>query len=210
MKIEFIPAKSKLNVLAVVNLAKLPKKIGLVTTIQFLDQLDKVKVHLENKGHTVFVGGQVLGCDASKAKEIRDKVDAFLYIGSGEFHPLRVLTETGKKVIVANPVSGEVGELSDYDLKQINKKAMGKYNKFLHAKKIGILVSTKPGQYNLDKAIKLKKELDKESFIFITDEIKVSELENFPDIGFWVNTACPRIEDKKIISLEDLENYKNS
>ena len=208
MKIEFIPAKIKLNVLEVVKLAKLPKKIGLVTTIQFLDQLDKVKIYLEGKDHKVFIGGQILGCDASKAKKIKDKVDTFLYIGSGEFHPLRVLMETGKKVIIANPVSGEVGEVSDYELKEIKKKAMGKYNKFLHAKKIGILVSIKPGQYNLDKAVNLKKELDKESFIFIGDEIRVNELEDFNDIDFWVNTACPRIEDKKIISLEDLENCK--
>jgi len=208
MKIEYVNAESSLDVLKVVKLAKLPKKVGLVTTIQFLNQLDKVKKYLEGKDHEVIVGGQVLGCDANSARKIKDKVDAFLYIGSGEFHPLRVLSETGKKVIIANPISGEVGELSDGEIEEIKKKAMGKYNKFLHADKIGILVSTKPGQYKLDEAIKLKESLDKESFIFIGDEIRVNELEDFNDINFWVNTACPRIEDKNIISLEDLEKYK--
>jgi len=208
MKIEYVHTESSLDVLKVVKLAKLPKKVGLVTTIQFLGQLEKVKNYLE-KNHEVFIGGQVLGCDASSAKKISSKVDAFLYIGSGEFHPLRVLIETGKKVIIANPISGEVGELSDAEIKEIEKKVLGKYNKFLHAKKIGILVSTKPGQYNLDKAFALKESLDEEGFIFIGDEIRVNELEDFNDIDFWVNTACPRIEDRNIISLEDLEKYKN-
>jgi len=119
-----------------------------------------------------------------------------------------VLIETGKKVIVANPISREVGELSNAEIKEIEKKVLGKYNKFLHAEKIGILVSTKPGQYNLDKAFELKKSLDKESYIFIGNEIRVNELEDFNDIDFWVNTACPRIEDRNVISLEDLEKYK--
>ncbi|MBU3941110.1 MAG: 2-(3-amino-3-carboxypropyl)histidine synthase subunit [Nanoarchaeota archaeon] len=210
MKVEYVLAKSNLDVLKVVKLAKLPKKVGLVTTIQFLNQLDKVKGYLEGQDHEVFVVGQILGCNAGNAKKIADKVDAFLYVGSGEFHPLRVLIETGKKVIIANPVSGEVGELSGAEIKEIEKKVLGKYNKFLHAKKIGILVSTKPGQYNLDKAFALKESLDKESYIFIGDEIRVNELEDFNDIDFWVNTACPRIEDRNIISLEDLEKYKSS
>ena len=208
MKVEYVLAESDLDVLKVVKLAKLPKKIGLVTTIQFLKQLDKVKSYLEGLGHEVYLGGQVLGCNAGNAKKISSKVDAFLYIGSGEFHPLRVLIETGKKVIVANPISGEVGELSDIEIKEIEKKILGKYNKFLHAEKIGILVSTKTGQYNLDKAFALKESLDKECFIFIGDEIRINELEDFNDIDFWVNTACPRLEDKNIISLEDLEKMK--
>jgi len=208
MKIEYVNAESELDVLEVVKLAKLPKKIGLVSTIQFLGQLEKVKSYLEGKGHNVFIGGQILGCNASSALKISSKVDAFLYIGSGDFHPLRVLIETGKKVIIANPISGEVGELSDNEIKEIKKKVLGKYNKFLHAKKIGIIVSIKSGQYNLDKAIKLKERLDKESYIFIGDEIRVNELEDFNDIDFWVNTACPRIESSNIISLEDLESFK--
>ncbi|MBU1245439.1 MAG: diphthamide synthesis protein [Nanoarchaeota archaeon] len=208
MKVAYVLAKSNLDVLKVVKLAKLPKKVGLVTTIQFLGQLDAVKEYLEGRDHEVFIGGQVLGCDAGNAKKIANKVDAFLYVGSGEFHPLRVLIETGKKVIVANPISREVGELSNAEIKEIEKKVLGKYNKFLHAEKIGILVSTKPGQYNLDKAFELKKSLDKESYIFIGNEIRVNELEDFNDIDFWVNTACPRIEDRNVISLEDLEKYK--
>ena len=209
MEIEYINAESDLDVLKVVKLAKLPKKVGLVTTIQFLKQLDKIKSYLEGQDHEVYLGGQILGCDAGNAKKISANVDVFLYVGSGEFHPLRVLIETGKKVIIANPISGEVGELSDAEIKEIEKKVLGKYNKFLHAKKIGILVSTKPGQYHLDRAFALKESLDKESYIFIGDEIRVNELEDFNDIDFWVNTACPRIEDKNIISLEDLEKYKN-
>ena len=30
------------------------------------------------------------------------------------------------------------------------------------------------------------------------------ELENFRKVDIWINTACPRIEGKNIINLEDL------
>ena len=70
--------------------------------------------------------------------------------------------------------------------------------------KIGILVSTKPGQYNLNQALKLKKQLKKESYIFIFNKFEDFELENFPHIDFWINTACPRIEAKNVINARDL------
>ena len=70
--------------------------------------------------------------------------------------------------------------------------------------KIGILVSTKPGQYNLKEAIKIKKQIKKESYIFFFNKLEEFELENFPDIEYWINTACPRIEAKKVINARDL------
>ena len=31
---------------------------------------------------------QILGCDTTAAEKIKDKVDAYLYIGTGKFHPI--------------------------------------------------------------------------------------------------------------------------
>jgi len=79
--------------------------------------------------------------------------------------------------------------------------------KFYSAKNIGILVTTKPGQQYLKKATELKAKLkDKQCYIFISDTIDLNDLENYPFIDSWVNTACPRLSDysSNIINIEEL------
>ncbi|MBI2655381.1 diphthamide synthesis protein, partial [Candidatus Woesearchaeota archaeon] len=75
----------------------LPKKIGLATTVQFLDYVDGIKQFLQSKGKEIFVDkmrqkyeGQLLGCDQGAAVKIKEEVDAFLYVGTGVFHPLGI------------------------------------------------------------------------------------------------------------------------
>jgi len=87
--------------------------------------------------------------------------------------------------------------------------------KYLHAKTVGILVSTKPGQsgnkinipdVKMKSVLELINRKDKECYIFAFDTLDPSDLENFPFIECWVNTACPRITDEKkgIINLADM------
>jgi len=92
MKTLLISAKSKEDLIPVVvkSLRLLPQKIGLITTIQFVDQLPKVKKFLESKNKKVVIGGQILGCNVKSAEKIDKKIDAFFYIGSGYFHPIAV------------------------------------------------------------------------------------------------------------------------
>mgnify|MGYP001582614169 FL=1 len=61
-------------------------------------------------------------------------------------------------------------------------------------------------QQNLKKALELKELLKnkKESHIFITNNVSELDFENFPDIEYWVNTACARIEGKKIIDINEI------
>ena len=51
-----------------------------------------------------------------------------------------------------------------------------------------------------------KKKKDKNYFIFAFDTLNISDLENFPFIDCWVNTACPRIADerKNMINISDI------
>jgi len=70
--------------------------------------------------------------------------------------------------------------------------------KILSEDKIGIIVSLKRKQYDLKKAEKLKKKLEKnfekkKVFIFLTNNVEEKELENFP-IKAWINTACPSLQ----------------
>ena len=73
--------------------------------------------------------------------------------------------------------------------------------------KIGIIVSIKPGQEAMKRALALKNKLkNKDSYIFLCNDINTREFENFPAIQSWVNTACPRLDfDSSIINIADLE-----
>ena len=203
MRTLFLEAKSDIDIMPVLKkaLSLLGKKVGLVATIQHLHKLDEAVEFLENNGRRAVIAGQILGCDVSAAEKIKGKVDCFLYVGSGEFHPIAVALETKKKTVIANPISNSVSKVSKEHIEKIEKKRKGNLQKFLSSQKIGILVSIKPGQNNLKVAFELKKKLEKkgkECFVFIFDTLDFSQLENFNFIQSWVNTACPRIEEDKL------------
>ncbi len=193
MKILHIKAEYKTS-LEVLKKVKIKGKFGILTTIQHLNQVKKIKLK-----NSIFLG-QMLGCYIPK----KTKLASYLYIGTGKFHPIEIALETKKPVYIANPLTNKFYKLDQKEIINYQKKLKGKLAKFYSAKKIGIIVSLKPGQLNLKQAENFQKKLKKESFIFLTNNINEEELENFPDINFWVNTACPRIEIKNVINLRDI------
>jgi len=215
MKQLFIEAKAKLDKVNLdkKDINKLPKKIGLVSTVQFVDYVKDIKRILEKNKKKCFVGNgkqkykvQILGCDYSAAEKIKNKVDAFLYIGSGEFHPIGIALNTDKKVFCFNPSFNTFSEIKDEDIQTIKKKRKANLIKFYSSKSIGILVSTKPGQQNLKQALALKNKLkDKECYIFMFGTLDENQLENFPFVECWVNTACPRIGS--YLAIDDINSY---
>ncbi len=204
MKLMHVHAKSNIDVrLPESKLKKLPNlRWGIVTTIQHQHKINDVIEQLK----TAILGGQVLGCNASEAEKIKDKVDAWLFVGSGEFHPVQVALKTGQPVWLWNPSSQELGELDKSRVESWKKRKQGQLNKFLHAKRVGVIVTTKIGQKNLMRALELTKKKDKEYFLFACDELDMVQFENFPFIDFWVNTACPRIPDQatNMLNIDDL------
>lgn len=209
MKILFIEAKCNKPINVDNKIAeKLPNKIGLVSSIQFLDRLPLIKQSLNKKIKKIIIGGQILGCNVKNAEKIADKVDAFLYIGDGRFHPLGVAIKTKKTVFTFNPLNNEFKKIEKQDIENYEKRKKAALIKFLHAENVGILVSTKPGQYYIIKKLESleKKYKNKKFYTFIVDTIDYKQLENFPFIQTWINTACPRIEeDIRIINIEEIK-----
>lgn len=214
MKTIFIPCKSKKDLLPVLkktNKKLAPyDKIALFTTAQHLHELDSAKKYLREKGKDVVVGGQILGCNTKAAEKIMDDVDAFLYIGSGRFHPTAFLS-MDKPVIIANPYSLEVTEITVEERLRHTKKQKSRIMRALEAERFGILISTKTGQFNLKKALEIKKKIEdsgRKALLFPGEEINPSRLIGYK-IDAWINTACPRIieddYDKPIINPEELE-----
>jgi len=113
MKTLFIEAKYT-GKISLTNeaVSHIPNRIGLLTTVQFAFQIEDIKSQLIGKKVIVPKGkqkhyAQVLGCDVSASEAIKDKVDAFLYIGSGEFHPLGIALKTGKTVFCFNQANSQ-------------------------------------------------------------------------------------------------------
>lgn len=202
MKTLFISAHALQEVkLTKEQIDTLPKPVGLVTTAQYEHKLDD----LHNKIKDSVVIGTVLGCDVSKA--LMARVRSFLFVGTGQFHPIMIAMKAKKPVYVFNPFDSRISQVNEIQLIELRQKQKLSYIKFLNAKTIGILVTTKPGQQKLKKAFELKKSLKKNSYIFIDDTFDLNSLENFPFVDCFVNTACPRLpEDSNmpLINLEDL------
>ena len=192
--------------------ALLPKRIGLVTTTQFRGWLPQVREHLEAKGYEVHIGepdrrvayaGQLLGCDYHTATAIAGEVDGYLYIGTGDFHPLGVAILVDKPVVIADPERNEARRLDDVK-DRILRQRHGAIARARDAETFGIIVSKKIGQERMSLARDLKAMAEKHgraAEIFLMDLVAPDLLEGYR-VDAWVNTACPRI------AIEDYLTYK--
>ena len=196
MKTIFIEAKSKEDITSVLKKFKEEGRIGLVSSVQYLNQLEKAKEIIPNS----VIAGQVLGCKVTNTIKVKKDVDKYLYIGSAYFHPIKIAMMVDKPVYIANPLTNEISLIDKKDVEDYQKKIRGKQTKYLMSEQKAFIVSTKVGQNRLNIILKRKEKYP----IFICNSLNLNELENFSEIDYWVNTACNRIEGKNIINLEDL------
>jgi len=212
----YVEARAAVNVNSAVEKA-LPllekwHKIGLATTVQHVQTLDEVRENLVRAGKTVMVGdtrrlnypGQVIGCDYSNAISIAKDVEAFLFIGGGQFHALGVTLSTSKPTVVADPFDGTSFSV-DKEAEKIFKQRWAAIEDAKEAKSFGVLLGIKPGQKRFEEALRIKEKLEgkgKTAYLLAAREITPEVLMEFPTIDAFVNTACPRI------SLDDSANFR--
>jgi len=191
------------------------KKIGLVSTSQHVHILKDVKKILEEEKYQIIIpkgdkrvkyDGQILGCNFSVAKKIDDWVDCFLYIGSGNFHPLGLLLSTKKPVVIYDPYIKQVKTKELEELKEmILRQRYGAIARSKDAKTFGILIGTKTGQQRIKLALELKEKIeskDKKVYLIFLDFFSAENLMGFRDIDCFISTACPRI------AIDDYMRYK--
>jgi 2-(3-amino-3-carboxypropyl)histidine synthase len=213
--IVYLDARAKIGIKEAVTQA-LPyieswSKIGLVTTVQHVHQLDEAKNLLEVAGKTVFVGdagkvkyaGQVLGCDFSNAQAVSEKVEAYVFVGGGRFHAIGVALATEKPTVIVDPYEQVAYPIHD----QVRRIIMQRWANIVEAKQaknFGVLISLKSGQMRLTEAMSIKVKLEKtglKATLLGLREVTPSALLQFPGIDAFINTACPRI------SLDDAPNF---
>ncbi len=180
------------------------RKICLLTTIQHIHQLNEIKKFYEGNGKEVAlnkpngfakVSGQLLGCDTGNVMAVDGNVDAFVYFGGGIFHPLGALLQTTKPFFAVDPFLNSVQRM-DAMRETYRKRSRGKVLSSLGAKKFGILVSTKNGQYNMSLARLLKDRIERSGFdaaILVSNTFDFESISNMLEFDAFVSTACPRI-----------------
>lgn len=180
------------------------KRVGLVTTIQHVHQLDDIRKFYEEKGKEVVIGkpygfakarGQILGCDIGSSASIDKEVDVHIYFGGGIFHPLGALLATTKPFLVIEPFDNRI-EFIDRMRETYRKKRNGRIMASLNANNFGILLSTKNGQHNMQLAKMLKSRIEAQGFnaeILASNTFDFESINNMMEFDAFVNTACPRI-----------------
>lgn len=226
MKTFFIEARANLVIdFPLEHIGELPKNIGVATTAQHMLQLPRIRKTLESHGikTTLIKGahskhdGQMLGCGFIKLEGAED-VDAFLYIGSGEFHPRAFLLAAGKPVFILEPSSLKFFKLDKQEMDKINRKRKGALLKFYSSDRIGVLISLKPGQTTvqawLKEIMKVEEKFPDKKFYYIAfDTLDFAELENFTFVQCFLNTACPRLIDdfekfdKPLVNMVDIMGF---
>lgn len=203
------------------------KNIAVFSSVQFRPNLEEVQEILKKEGFTsetskpfrTSIMGQMLGCDSYKdsLKLDLNGIDGFIYIGDGYFHPNALLLAQEyekeiKPVLLLNIVQQIIEIIDKKHIEKYLKKRKAVLSKFYLAERVGVFVTTKWGQEYKDSALKLKQLYpDKKFYYFIGDNFQDQEMENFPQIHCWVNSACPRIgqddilrHTKPVINIKDI------
>ncbi|MBC8251327.1 MAG: diphthamide biosynthesis enzyme Dph2 [Candidatus Nitrosopelagicus sp.] len=191
------------------------KKVSLITDSQHLHQIEPVRRELEKGGIVIKVGkgkgqlndGQVFGCEFYPAMEIKEEVDANLFLGQSNFHAAGVALSTKVRTYILDPYFNEVRDVTDFSNK-LEKRATLKIFKATEAKVFGVIVGLKEGQFAKITALKFKKELEergKEVQLLALTDITNDRLKNFTGIDAFIQVACPRIStdnefDKPLLS----------
>jgi len=180
------------------------ESIGVVTTAQHMEKIDEVIDWLDSNGFDAVKGetgsrvknkGQVLGCDAGAALSIKDEVDAFLYVGSGRFHPEEIAKHGTTYVL--DPVQQALYELENaLSQDEYLRQQYARVLKHRDKEKWGVIATIK--EQNPEPVVRhVKRKLEghgKDVYVFVGDRIAEGDFNGF-GIDIFVNTACPRMVD---------------
>jgi len=179
-------------------------RVGLCAILQYLPSLSEALKILRDAGLEVRIAhpakqglkpGQVIGCDYSSGNRLVGVVDSLLFIGGGLMHPIGLRLATGLPVIAVDPWTGEVQNVEPHAKKIVAKKLLDVASSS-EAKRFGVVVGLKPGQYRPGLVEKVAKELQergRESVLIACREVSPALEVNFAEVEVFVITSCPLI-----------------
>ncbi len=180
----------------------IPRRLGIVASVQHLDLVEPLSEALTARGYVVRVGqgdrrlayaAQALGCNYTGAEATAGEVDAFLFLGTGRFHPIGLAFAVDRPVWSLDPLQNTIES-------PIDRGALVRRRQLLVASvrnvdRWGILVSAFAGQNRTATALALQERArsrGRQAEILSFARIDPRDLEG-RNVEAYVNTACPRI-----------------
>ena len=159
------------------------------------------EVHVEQGDHRLAYPAQALGCNYTGAEAVVGRVDAFLFLGTGRFHPVGLAFAVDRPVFSLDPVQNRLEPPIDRASLVARRQLAVAATR--DARRWGILVSTFAGQNRSPTALALQERAraaGREAELLYFDRLDPRDLEGRA-FDAYVNTACPRI------ALDDGANY---
>ncbi|HXW67180.1 MAG TPA: diphthamide biosynthesis enzyme Dph2 [Thermoplasmata archaeon] len=187
---------------ATVDRAQMPRRLGLVASVQHLDLVTPLVAALERRGREVHVGSgdrrlaypaQALGCNYTGAESVAATVEAFLFVGTGRFHPVGLAYAVDRPVWSLDPLRNVLEP--PIDRAALLRRRQLTVATARDAQRWGILVSTFAGQNRTPTALALQERArarGRTAEILVFDRLDPRDLEGRA-LDAYVNTACPRI-----------------
>lgn len=181
---------------------RLPSRLGLVASVQHLDLVEPLRMALVAQGFSVEVGqgdrrlayaAQALGCNYTGAESVAAGVDAFLFLGTGQFHPIGLALAVDRPVYAMDPLQGTLEP--PIDRAAIVRKRQLLVASARESRRWGILVSSFAGQNRTATALALQARARARGWqaeILTFARLDPRDLEG-RNVEAYVNTACPRI-----------------
>lgn len=188
------------------------RKVGLVASIQYLDEMSEVEEALTGMGINVVIGksdrrmsypGQVLGCNFSAAHSVEADVDCFLVVSTGMFHAIGVQLSTTRDVFLLDLNDRKLRNIK-YETDRFVRKRYASLFRARDARKFCVVVDTKVGQYRKRLAEVVMNDVRKvggEPVLLTTNEVNPMDYENMRCDAV-IFTGCPRVP------IDDQEKFR--
>ena len=178
-------------------------RIGLLCSIQYLDQMHRVREKMTAVGFDVTVGrqdtrmkypGQVLGCNFSAAHSISEEVDCYVVVSTGKFHAIGAQLASEKDVFILDMNERRLKEIRPETEKFIRRR-YAKLFKARDARKICVVADTKIGQYRIklaNRVMEQAKSQGLDAVLLTANDVRPGDYENMRCDAV-VFTGCPRV-----------------
>ncbi|ENN71436.1 2-(3-amino-3-carboxypropyl)histidine synthase subunit 1 [Dendroctonus ponderosae] len=176
------------------------KKMGLVSTIQFVTTLQVVHKMLAEEGYNnvsipqfkPLSPGEILGCTAPVLK----CCETLIYLGDGQFHLEAAMIANPKvQAFKYDPYSKKF-TYENYNHSEMEEIRKNCIEKAKHAGTFGVIMGTLGRQGSPKVVQHLSKRLSdvgKTSVIILLSEIFPKKIDLFPKLDAFVQIACPRL-----------------
>ncbi len=188
------------------------RRVGLVTTTQYIDSYRVAKEFLQARGFSVvnfrgpekyYEEGQVIGCDYSFVPR---GVDGYVIVTSGEFHAIGLYLATLKPVIELDVHKGLAVDMTK-EGEKIYARRLYAISQAMDSRRWGVIVGLKTGQYRPWIVNALTFALRRRGYeyrLIEAETLNEQVLRNIDSEWYrsFVVTSCPRIP------IDDLSYYE--